>query len=229
MFCLIATWRVPSERLTAVSVDLQCGSSAHLLPSLLSLQQVPREPRWTRASVSRSSSWQEPRPCLPVVNGGQRAPPHPQAPARRLSRRAEPASTRLPLASASLRAPCQPASATRRRRAASSGDGTRRSRTHARPAEAASSAPPRACRCGRCLASRRRASGLAPLQRSGRLWPQLPPRASRTLCRSSRPSALLPEVTPASPGPSHPGTLLLFALAASLLCSKHSAPRLSLA
>lgn len=75
VFCLIATWRVPSERLTAVSVDLQCGSSAHLLPSLLSLQQVPREPRWTRASVSRSSSWQEPRPCLPVVNGGQRAPP----------------------------------------------------------------------------------------------------------------------------------------------------------
>lgn len=103
LFCLVAIWKVPSEWLTAISVNFQCGSSADLLPSLLSLQQVPREPRWT---------WQEPRPCLRVVTEGQSALPAPQAPAGWLSQRAGLASVRLPLASASLLALFQSASAT---------------------------------------------------------------------------------------------------------------------
>lgn len=70
LFCLVAFWKVPSEWLTAISVDFWGGPSALLLQSLLSLQQVPPEPRWTLAGVSRSSSWRELWPCLLVVNKG---------------------------------------------------------------------------------------------------------------------------------------------------------------
>lgn len=222
-FYLVAIWKVPSEWLTAISVNFQCGSSADLLLSLLSFQQVPQEPRWTWAGVFRSSSWQEPRPCLLVVNEGRaHSPPRRLQPGgfcRELGQ--PPCGSPLPRPPRSLRfsQPQPPGS---------SGD--------MGPGEAAHThvpqkllPPPRACRCGVCLASRLRASGLSQPQRSGRPWPQLPPRASCTLCRSSWPRALFPEVTPAAPGPSHPGTLLLFALAVSLLCSEHSAPRLSLA
>lgn len=75
LFYLVAIWKVPSEWLTAISVNFQCGSSADLLLSLLSLQQVPQEPRWTWAGVFRSSSWQEPRPCLVVNEGRAHSPP----------------------------------------------------------------------------------------------------------------------------------------------------------
>lgn len=127
-----------------------------------------------------------------------------------------------------LLALCQSAAAPACRRAGSSGG--------AGPGEAAHTHVPqkplplpRACRGGRLPGFPPSCFGLSQLQRSGRLWLQPPPRASCTLCRSSWPHDLLPEVTPAAPGPSHPGTLLLFALAASPLCSERSAPRLSLA
>lgn len=96
LFCLIAIRKVPSEWLTANNVNFQCRYFENLPPSLLSLQQVPREPCWTWAGVSESASWQEPRPFLLVVNKGQSALPPWQAPARWFLQRAGPAPVQFP-------------------------------------------------------------------------------------------------------------------------------------
>lgn len=141
LFCLIAIWKVPSEWLPANSVNFQCRYFENLPPSLLSLQQVPREPCWTRAGVSGSISWQEPRPFLLVVNKGQSALPPLQAPVRWLLQRAGPAPVQFPAA----RPRCwRPVSVNLTHLRVEEGwssrrCGTWRRHTRARPAEVASS------------------------------------------------------------------------------------------
>lgn len=106
LFCLIAIWKARSEWLTTNSVNFHCQYFEILPLSLLSLQQVPWEPRWTWAGVSGSTSWQEPRPFLLVVNKWQSALPPLQAPVRWFSQRAGPAPVQFPPSRPLLPAPC---------------------------------------------------------------------------------------------------------------------------
>lgn len=171
---------------------------------------MPWEPCWTWAGVSGSTSWQEPRPFLLVVNKGQSVLPPLQAPARWLLQRAGPAPVQFPAA----RPRCwRPVSVSLTHLRVEEGWSsrrceTRRSHTRARPAEVASSVS--AWLLAFMLLVFRNRSAQAALATAASS-------CSRTLRQSSWPRALLPEVAPAAPGPSHPGTPLLFTLYASLL------------
>lgn len=162
LFCLIAVWKAPSEWLTANSVNFWCRYFENLPPSLLSLQQVPREPHWTWAGVSGSISWQEPRPFLLVVNKEQSALPTLQTPVRWFLQRAGPAPVQLPTA----RPRCSlPVSVNLTHLRVEEGWSSRRGGTHqsptcVHPAEVASSSAPLPS-VGVCLASRLYASGLS--------------------------------------------------------------------